>query len=68
MDAAGDTPVMAYAFPDRAGYPLPPEVLDTLAGEALAGLKLECRPSALRSTSRWRAGMRSCVRSWAPSA
>ena len=39
MDAAGDTPAMAYAFPDRAGYPLPPEVLDTLAGEGLAGLK-----------------------------
>ena len=39
IEAASPTPVMAYSFPDRAGYGLPAEVLDTLAGEGLAGLK-----------------------------
>jgi 4-hydroxy-tetrahydrodipicolinate synthase len=36
---AMDVPVLAYTFPDRAGNELPAEVLDTLAGEGLAGLK-----------------------------
>lgn len=39
LDAAKDVPVLAYTFPDRAGNELPAEVLDTLAGEGLAGLK-----------------------------
>jgi 4-hydroxy-tetrahydrodipicolinate synthase len=39
LAAAGDVPVLAYTFPDRAGNELPAEVLDTLAGEGLAGLK-----------------------------
>jgi dihydrodipicolinate synthase/N-acetylneuraminate lyase len=39
LEAAEGTPVLAYAFPDRSGNELPPEVLDTLAGEGLAGLK-----------------------------
>jgi 4-hydroxy-tetrahydrodipicolinate synthase len=39
MDAVTGTPVFAYTFPDRAGYELPVAVLDTLAGEGLAGLK-----------------------------
>jgi 4-hydroxy-tetrahydrodipicolinate synthase len=37
--AVAGTPVLAYTFPDRAGYDLPVAVLDTLAGEGLAGLK-----------------------------
>lgn len=39
MEAVGRSRVFAYTFPDRAGYALPAEVLDTLAGEGLAGLK-----------------------------
>jgi len=39
LDVADGTPVLAYAFPDRSGNELPAEVLDTLAGEGLAGLK-----------------------------
>ena len=39
LDAAKGVPVLAYTFPDRAGNELPAEVLDTLAGEGLAGLK-----------------------------
>lgn len=39
LKAAGDTPVLAYAFPARAGNELPPEVVDKLAAEGLAGLK-----------------------------
>jgi 4-hydroxy-tetrahydrodipicolinate synthase len=38
--AAGEgVPVLAYTFPERTGNQLAPEVLDTLAGEGLAGLK-----------------------------
>jgi 4-hydroxy-tetrahydrodipicolinate synthase len=36
---AAEAPVLAYTFPDRTGNELPAEVLDTLAGEGLAGLK-----------------------------
>ena len=32
LAALGDTPVLAYTFPDRTGNELEPEVLDTLAG------------------------------------
>ena len=39
LEAVDDLPVLAYTFPDRAGNELPAEVLDTLAGEGLAGLK-----------------------------
>jgi 4-hydroxy-tetrahydrodipicolinate synthase len=39
LAAFPDVPVLAYTFPDRTGNELPPEVLDTLAGEGLAGLK-----------------------------
>ena len=39
LDAADGTPVLAYAFPERTGNELPAEVVDTLAGEGLAGLK-----------------------------
>ena len=39
LEAATDIAVFAYTFPDRTGNELPPEVLDTLAGEGLAGLK-----------------------------
>jgi dihydrodipicolinate synthase/N-acetylneuraminate lyase len=39
LDAVSDVPVLAYTFPDRTGNELPVEVLDTLAGEGLAGLK-----------------------------
>jgi dihydrodipicolinate synthase/N-acetylneuraminate lyase len=39
LEAAEGTPVLAYAFPDRTGNELPAEVLDTLAGEGLSGLK-----------------------------
>jgi dihydrodipicolinate synthase/N-acetylneuraminate lyase len=34
-----NTPVLAYVFPARTGNELSAEVLDTLAGEGLAGLK-----------------------------
>jgi 4-hydroxy-tetrahydrodipicolinate synthase len=33
------TPVLAYNFPNRTGNDLLPELVDTLAGEGLAGLK-----------------------------
>jgi 4-hydroxy-tetrahydrodipicolinate synthase len=39
LEAFPDTPLLAYTFPDRTGNELPAEVLDTLAGEGLAGLK-----------------------------
>jgi 4-hydroxy-tetrahydrodipicolinate synthase len=39
LEAAAGTPVLAYAFPDRTGNELPAELIDTLAGEGLAGLK-----------------------------
>jgi 4-hydroxy-tetrahydrodipicolinate synthase len=39
LGAVEDVPVLAYTFPDRAGNELPAEVLDTLAGDGLAGLK-----------------------------
>jgi 4-hydroxy-tetrahydrodipicolinate synthase len=39
MEAVVPSRVFAYTFPARAGYALPAEVLDTLAGEGLAGLK-----------------------------
>ena len=39
LEAADGTPVLAYAFPDRTGNDLPADLLDTLAGEGLAGLK-----------------------------
>jgi 4-hydroxy-tetrahydrodipicolinate synthase len=39
LGAVEDVPVLAYTFPERAGNELPAEVLDTLAGEGLAGLK-----------------------------
>jgi 4-hydroxy-tetrahydrodipicolinate synthase len=39
LEAGGDVPVLAYTFPDRTGNELPAAVLDTLAGEGLAGLK-----------------------------
>jgi dihydrodipicolinate synthase/N-acetylneuraminate lyase len=39
LEAAEGTPVLAYAFPDRSGNELPAEVVDTLAGEGLTGLK-----------------------------
>ena len=39
LEAAGGTPVLAYAFPARTGNELPAELVDTLAGEGLAGLK-----------------------------
>jgi 4-hydroxy-tetrahydrodipicolinate synthase len=39
LDVVEDVPVLAYTFPDRTGNELPPEMLDTLAGEGLAGLK-----------------------------
>jgi 4-hydroxy-tetrahydrodipicolinate synthase len=39
LEAAGGTPVLAYAFPARTGNELPAELVDTLAGEGLAGVK-----------------------------
>ena len=39
LAALGDTPVLAYTFPARTHNELEPELLDTLAGEGLAGLK-----------------------------
>jgi 4-hydroxy-tetrahydrodipicolinate synthase len=39
LEAVNDVPVLAYTFPDRTGNELPAELLDTLAGEGLAGLK-----------------------------
>lgn len=39
LEAAAGTPVLAYTFPDRTGNELPAALLDTLAGEGLAGLK-----------------------------
>jgi dihydrodipicolinate synthase/N-acetylneuraminate lyase len=39
LGAIRNTPVLAYAFPARTGNELSAEVLDTLAGEGLAGLK-----------------------------
>jgi dihydrodipicolinate synthase/N-acetylneuraminate lyase len=39
LEAADGTPVLAYAFPDRSGNELPADLIDTLAGEGLAGLK-----------------------------
>jgi dihydrodipicolinate synthase/N-acetylneuraminate lyase len=39
LAAVEPTPVLAYTFPARSGNELPAEVLDTLAGEGLAGLK-----------------------------
>jgi 4-hydroxy-tetrahydrodipicolinate synthase len=39
LEAAEGTPVLAYAFPERSGNELSAELLDTLAGEGLAGLK-----------------------------
>ena len=39
LETVDDVPVLAYTFPARAGNELPAEVLDTLAGEGLAGLK-----------------------------
>jgi 4-hydroxy-tetrahydrodipicolinate synthase len=39
LEAARDTPVLAYAFPDRSGNELEAELVDKLAGEGLAGLK-----------------------------
>ena len=39
LEAAAGTPVLAYTFPDRTGNDLTAELLDTLAGEGLAGLK-----------------------------
>src|ERR687893_1877399 len=39
LGAVDDVPVLAYTFPDRTGNELPAEVVDTLAGEGLAGLK-----------------------------
>ena len=39
LQAAGGTPVLAYAFPDRSGNELSAELVDTLAAEGLAGLK-----------------------------
>jgi 4-hydroxy-tetrahydrodipicolinate synthase len=39
LEALDETPVLAYTFPDRAGNELAPAVVDTLAGEGLAGLK-----------------------------
>jgi dihydrodipicolinate synthase/N-acetylneuraminate lyase len=39
LAAVDGTPVLAYAFPARAGNELAPELLDALAGEGLAGLK-----------------------------
>jgi 4-hydroxy-tetrahydrodipicolinate synthase len=49
LEAEKDIPVLAYTFPDRAGNELPPEVLDTLAGEGLTGRKDSTR-SAERHT------------------
>ena len=39
LEVARGTPVLAYAFPDRSGNELQPELVDKLAGEGLAGLK-----------------------------
>lgn len=39
LESANGTPVLAYTFPDRTGNELSPELVDTLAGEGLAGLK-----------------------------
>jgi 4-hydroxy-tetrahydrodipicolinate synthase len=39
LDAVDDVPVLAYTFPDRTGNELRADLLDTLAGEGLAGLK-----------------------------
>ena len=39
LAALDDTPVLAYTFPARTHNELEPELLDTLAGEGLAGLK-----------------------------
>lgn len=39
LEASRGKPVLAYAFPERTGNDLSPELLDALAGEGLAGLK-----------------------------
>jgi 4-hydroxy-tetrahydrodipicolinate synthase len=39
LDAVDAIPVHAYAYPERAGNALSPELLDRLAGEGLAGVK-----------------------------
>jgi dihydrodipicolinate synthase/N-acetylneuraminate lyase len=39
LEAVQDVPVLAYTFPDRTGNEFSAEMLDTLAGEGLAGLK-----------------------------
>jgi dihydrodipicolinate synthase/N-acetylneuraminate lyase len=46
MEAVGGTPLYAYTFPDRSGNELPAEVVHTLAGEGLAGLKDSTRSAA----------------------
>jgi dihydrodipicolinate synthase/N-acetylneuraminate lyase len=65
LAALPDTPVFAYTFPDRTGNELPPEVLDTLAGEGLAGMK-DSTGSAERhreylEVARRHEGLRLCV-------
>jgi 4-hydroxy-tetrahydrodipicolinate synthase len=39
LAALGETPVLAYTYPARSGNELAPGVLETLAGDGLAGLK-----------------------------
>jgi 4-hydroxy-tetrahydrodipicolinate synthase len=39
LKVAGDTPLLAYEFPDRTGNRLSPEAFGTLVGDGLAGLK-----------------------------
>lgn len=39
LQAAGDTPLFAYEFPDRTGNRLSAEAFGTLVGDGLAGLK-----------------------------
>jgi dihydrodipicolinate synthase/N-acetylneuraminate lyase len=49
LGAVDGMPVLAYAFPDRTGNELSPEVLDRLAGEGLAGLKDSTKSSERHS-------------------
>jgi 4-hydroxy-tetrahydrodipicolinate synthase len=59
------TPVFAYTFPDRSGNELPAEVVDTLAGEGLAGLKDSTgsseRHAEYLDVARRHDGLRVCV-------
>ena len=51
LKAAGDTPLLAYEFPDRTGNELSAEAFGTLVGDGLAGLKDSTGSSRARRRS-----------------